>query len=102
MQGPRARARVYHRTHRSGRRGRPRSTLHAMLFAELAALSERVAQTRKRSEKTAWMAQAIAALAPDERALAVMYLAGELAQRKLGVGYAQVHGMRDVQPAAEP
>jgi DNA ligase 1 len=73
-----------------------------MLFAELAALSERMAQTRKRSEKIAWMAEAIAALGPDERAVAVLYLAGELAQRKLGVGYAQVHALHDVPAAAEP
>jgi len=73
-----------------------------MLFAELAALSERIAQTRKRSEKIAWMAESIAALGPDERSVAVMYLAGELAQRKLGVGYAQVHALRDVPPAPEP
>ena len=48
------------------------------------------------------MAQAIGALEGEERTLAVLYLAGELVQRKLGVGYAQVHALREVPPAAEP
>ena len=73
-----------------------------MLFADLAALSERVAQTRKRNEKVAWMAEAIAALSADERAIAVVFLAGELRQRKLGVGYAQLHALSGLAPAASP
>lgn len=71
-----------------------------MLLAELVATSQAVAETSKRTQKIARLAACIAALAPDERAIGARYLAGELPQGKVGVGYAAVYGASAVTAAA--
>ena len=72
-----------------------------MLLKELAELSKRVAQTRKRNEKIKLIGEALAAASAHERGLAALYLTGMVRQAKLGVGYAQLGVVRDVAPAAE-
>jgi DNA ligase-1 len=71
-----------------------------MLLRELADLSRRLAETRKRTEKTALIATLLANAAAEERGLAALYLSGATRQSKLGVGYAQLGNARD-QPASE-
>ena len=66
-----------------------------MRLAELAATSQEVAQTRSRSAKVAALAACLRRLEEGERAAAVAWLAGELPQGRLGVGYAAL-----AQPAA--
>ncbi len=74
-----------------------------MLFAELVAVSDRVRETSSRTAKAEALAAGVRALAavPEEVEPGVAFLAGELLQRQLGIGWA---GLRDVQPppAAEP
>ncbi|HEX9618656.1 MAG TPA: hypothetical protein VF989_00890 [Polyangiaceae bacterium] len=59
-----------------------------MLLARLVETSERVAAASARSEKIALLAGTLLELGPDEIAPGVLYLSGELPQRRLGVGYA--------------
>lgn len=66
-----------------------------MLLAELVAASQAVAQTRSRSAKVAAMAGCLRRLEEGERSAAIAWLAGELPQGRLGVGYAAL-----AQPAA--
>jgi DNA ligase 1 len=68
-----------------------------MLLDELAAASADVGATAARSAKVARLAQALRSLAPDERAAGALFLAGELPQRQIGVGWA---ALRDPPPAA--
>ncbi len=71
-----------------------------MLLADLAAASRVVAATTKRTEKVAAVADALRRADADEVAVVVAYLAGELRQRRTGVGWAS---LRDLPaPAAEP
>jgi ATP-dependent DNA ligase I len=71
-----------------------------MLLDELAAASVDVAATAARSAKVERLAQALRGLAPAERAAGALFLAGELPQRQIGVGWA---ALRDAPaPAAEP
>src|SRR5688572_33103467 len=72
-----------------------------MLLGTLVDASKRVASTRKRLEKAAILAQCLLDAGP-QRPLVARYLSGELRQRKIGVGGAQVHALRDVPPASEP
>jgi ATP-dependent DNA ligase I len=58
-----------------------------VLLAELTATSEAVRATRARNEKIERVAQALRRMAPDEVAIGVAYLSGELCQRQIGVGY---------------
>lgn len=62
-----------------------------MLLAELVATSQSVAETSKRTHKVERLAACIGALAPEERAVGVCYLAGELPQGKIGLGYATLY-----------
>ncbi|NKC15158.1 MAG: ATP-dependent DNA ligase [Gammaproteobacteria bacterium] len=71
-----------------------------MNLSNLAKTSARVAATRKRNEKTALLATCIAEIPPPERPMGVAYLAGELPQGKIGVGYAGVRKAMDTAPAA--
>ncbi|HTT38422.1 MAG TPA: ATP-dependent DNA ligase [Burkholderiales bacterium] len=57
-----------------------------MLLADLTQTSRRVAETSRRSEKTAALAECLRRLAPDEIAIAVAFLCGETMQGRLGVG----------------
>src|SRR5688500_1219902 len=73
-----------------------------MLLADLAATSEKVAGTSKRTEKLAHLAAAIRQIPRHEVDAGVRYLAGQLRQKKLGVGWAGLQNAVDVAPAAEP
>ena len=55
-----------------------------MLLADLAAASDAVAATTRRTAKVAAVAIALRAADPDEVAVVVAYLAGELRQRRTG------------------
>lgn len=69
-----------------------------MLLADLADASRTVAATTRRTEKVAAVAAALRTADPDEVAVVVAYLSGELRQRRTGVGWAS---LRDVPPPAE-
>jgi DNA ligase 1 len=70
-----------------------------MLLAELTATSQDVRATSARTEKIARLAQTLRRMAPDEVAIGVAYLSGELRQRQIGVGY---RSLRDLPaPAAQ-
>ncbi len=63
-------------------------------FADLVATSRRVGETRGRLAKVNLLADCLKRLPPDEVALGVDYLAGRLAQGRLGVGYAIISQAR--------
>lgn len=71
-----------------------------MLLAELASTSESVASTRSRLAKVEAIAGCLRRAAPDEVAIAVSYLSGELRQRRTGVGWAALRELPD--PAGSP
>ncbi|HEY6876635.1 MAG TPA: ATP-dependent DNA ligase [Polyangiales bacterium] len=72
-----------------------------MLLRELAELSRRLSETKKRTEKTALIAALLRDAESEERGLVALYLAGSVRQPKLGVGYAQLASVRDQEPSAE-
>lgn len=72
-----------------------------MLFAELAIVSQRLAATPKRSEKTALLADLLRHLSPSEITAAVGFLTGTPRQGRIGVGWATLSDVR-VAPAASP
>jgi DNA ligase-1 len=61
-----------------------------VLLADLVATSAAVASTRARNAKIERLAALLRQLAPGERAVGAAWLAGELPQRKIGVGWAMV------------
>ncbi len=69
-----------------------------MLLVDLAAASRTVAGTSKRTEKVAAVAGALRRADPDEVAVVVAYLSGELRQRRTGVGWSS---LRDVPPPSD-
>jgi DNA ligase 1 len=71
-----------------------------MLLADLARTSAAVAAVRARSAKVALLADCLRRAEAGEVALAASYLAGELRQRRTGLGYAAVRERPPV--AAEP
>ena len=71
-----------------------------MLLDETARVSEEVAATSARSRKIALIADGLRALRPEEVPIAVAYLAGELPQGSIGVGWASLRALPS--PAAEP
>jgi ATP-dependent DNA ligase I len=71
-----------------------------LLLAELTATSEAVRATRARTEKIDRLAQALRRMGPDEVAIGVAYLSGELRQRQIGVGYRSLSELPS--PASEP
>ncbi|MCU1623511.1 MAG: ATP-dependent ligase [Frankiales bacterium] len=64
-----------------------------MLLADLAATSQAVAATSKRTEKLALLAARLREAAPDEVAAVASYLSGELRQRRTGVGWRSLQGL---------
>jgi DNA ligase-1 len=72
-----------------------------MLLAEVVATSDEVRSTRSRNRKRDALAAAIGAMDPGELRVGVSYLAGELPQGRIGLGYAAVYGA-EAQPAPEP
>ncbi|MBV9171560.1 MAG: ATP-dependent DNA ligase [Chloroflexi bacterium] len=71
-----------------------------MLLCEVVETSEKVAATPARGEKVAHLAACLRRLNPDEAAIGVAFLSGQLRQRQIGVGYAS---LRDTpEPAPQP
>jgi DNA ligase-1 len=72
-----------------------------MLLAELVKVSEAVAATRSRTSKIEQLAALIARLAPErEIEIGVSYLAGNLPQGRIGVGYKVLQELRGVSAAS--
>jgi DNA ligase 1 len=71
-----------------------------VLVEEVAAASADVGATSSRLAKTDRIAQVLRRADPDEVAVVVAWLAGELPQRRIGVGWAAL--ISPPQPAAEP
>ncbi len=71
-----------------------------MLLADLVRVSVRVAATRARLEKVAHLAGAIRALAPGERRVGLSWLAGDLPQGRIGVGWAAMRAALASSPPA--
>jgi DNA ligase 1 len=73
------------------------------LLSELVDVSARVTQTRKRTEKSAMLAQLLRRLTPDELAVGVGYLMGEAPQGRTGIAHARLsQAQQDVPAAVEP
>ncbi len=72
-----------------------------MHFNEIAETSRAVASTRSRLRKTEALAACLARLAPAEIEIAAAFLAGEIRQGKIGVGYATIRGVVSEAPPAE-
>jgi len=72
-----------------------------MLLAEVAETSRRVAETSRRLEKVDLLSKLLGQLPPDEIEIVVPFLAGQIRQGKIGVGYGS---LRDAagSPAANP
>ena len=73
-----------------------------MLLIELVETSDRVAATRARNEKVAYLAALLRRLAPLEIDIAVAYLSGELRQRRIGLGWASLRDLGTTPPADRP
>jgi ATP-dependent DNA ligase I len=71
-----------------------------VLLADLAAVSEAVGATSARGGKVEALAGALRAASPEEAAIAVAFLSGELRQRQIGVGWAALRELPAA--AAEP
>ena len=61
-----------------------------MLLASVVKTSRRVAETPRRLEKVELLAQLLRQLHPDEIEIAVAFLAGQIRQGRIGIGYAAV------------
>ena len=62
-----------------------------MKLHDLVEVSSTVAATRSRNAKRDALAEAVGAMAPDEREIGVAYLSGALPQGRIGVGPATLH-----------
>ncbi|HEY7799705.1 MAG TPA: ATP-dependent DNA ligase [Hyphomonadaceae bacterium] len=71
-----------------------------MLLSELVHTSQRVADTPRRLEKIAALADLLRRLAPAEIGIAVAYLVGETPQGKIGIGPAVVNAARPAEAAS--
>ncbi|MDX6308123.1 MAG: ligase 1 [Nocardioidaceae bacterium] len=71
-----------------------------MLLYDVAQASQAVAATRSRLAKRDLLAAVLARATADELEVVVAYLAGELRQRRTGIGWAALGSLPD--PAAEP
>jgi DNA ligase 1 len=72
-----------------------------MRFIELATVSEQVAATARRGEKTSLLAGLLRSLTPDEAAIAVGLLTGQPRQGRIGVGWSALSKLH-VGDADEP
>jgi len=72
-----------------------------MRLDELARTSERVEASRARNQKVALLAACVSELAPSEIELGVAYLAGELPQGRIGIGYAALRAATPGPSAAQ-
>jgi DNA ligase-1 len=73
-----------------------------MLLADLVTTSQRVAETRARSQKTAALADLLRRLAADEIDAAVSWLSGNLRQGRIGLGGAAIRDSKPEGAASEP
>ena len=73
-----------------------------MLLQALADVSNAVAQTRSRLEKTDRLAELLKRLLPEEIQIAVAFLSGSLPQRRIGIGWSVISHARSATPAAQP
>ncbi len=73
-----------------------------MRFFELVATSLAIGRTRKRLEKIDRLADLFRALPPPEIAIGVAYLAGQVPQGRIGIGYATLRDTKEVPAAPEP
>jgi len=72
------------------------------LLASLADVSQRVGATSARTAKIRELAQCLRALEPEEIAIGVQYLAGELPQGRIGISYTLLYEAAQTTPASEP
>ncbi len=70
------------------------------LVSELAEVSRRVASTSSRTAKVRELATQLRSLDPSEIEIAVLYLAGELPQGKIGIQYSTLQAAAEVESAA--
>src|SRR5688500_7150451 len=73
-----------------------------MLLTDIVDTSMRVAATSKRLEKLSLLVDLLRRLEPAEVPIAVSYLAGEMRQGRIGVGWAMLRDARPDHAAAEP
>jgi DNA ligase-1 len=73
-----------------------------MLLRALVDVSDAVAATRGRLDKTAKIAQFLKELQPVEIPIAVSYLSGSLRQGRVGIGWSVISQGRSVLPAPQP
>ncbi len=69
-----------------------------MLLSQIVRASAAVARTPARLEKIALLAEVLRALAPAERPVGLPWLAGELRQGRIGVGWAALRGALGASP----
>lgn len=69
------------------------------LLSALVATSKRVGATGPRLAKVRELASLLAALEPDDIAIATLYLAGEVPQGRIGIGYGTLQAAASVAPA---
>jgi len=69
-------------------------------LADLVETSRRVAATRARLAKVSELAERLRALPPGELEIGAHYLAGELPQGRIGIGWAALRGAAAMEPAA--
>nr|MDQ3642686.1 ATP-dependent DNA ligase [Actinomycetota bacterium] len=72
-----------------------------MLLADLVEASSKVGATRSRKLKLAALAEVLSRVGTDEAGPAAAFLAGQLRQGRVGVGWALISAV-DVEPAASP
>ena len=72
-----------------------------MMLATVVATSDAVAATRSRKAKTAALAGLLSEMDATETGIAVAYLAGEIPQGRIGLGYAAVYAA-EADPAPAP
>ena len=73
-----------------------------LLLNQLVATWRAVASTRSRTAKIERLAGSLRNVTPAEAAIAASWLSGELAQGRMGVGWAAIQGARAADPAADP
>src|SRR3954453_15644210 len=73
-----------------------------MQLADVVAASREVAATSARSAKIARIASLLRAAGPEEAAVVVPWLSGELRQRRTGVGWATLRDAPEPAPSPSP
>ena len=73
-----------------------------MKFAELVETSGRMAATRSRLNKAAYLATLLGKATLDEVPLIVSYLSGTIPQGRVGIGYAALEPLRSVAASTAP